>query len=100
MRSPAKAMMAGLSRVLLAAGALFTGGALFAGGSLFAGGAWAQDYPSRPINLVIPFPPGGNTDLMARALQGNASNEQALQSGRRAKPLAEQAWALAQQLAP
>jgi aminoglycoside phosphotransferase (APT) family kinase protein len=37
--------------------------------------------------------------IMARALQGNASNEQALQSGRRARPLAEQAWALAQQLA-
>ena len=37
--------------------------------------------------------------IMARALQGNASNAQALQAGRRAKPLAEQAWALAQQLA-
>jgi len=37
--------------------------------------------------------------IMGRALQGNASNAQALQAGRRAKPLAEQAWALAQQLA-
>src|SRR6476659_5367366 len=27
--------------------------------------ASAQDYPNRQINLVIPFPPGGNTDLMA-----------------------------------
>jgi aminoglycoside phosphotransferase (APT) family kinase protein len=36
--------------------------------------------------------------IMARALQGNASNAQALQAGRRARPLAEQAWALAQQL--
>jgi aminoglycoside phosphotransferase (APT) family kinase protein len=34
--------------------------------------------------------------IMKRALQGNASNEQALQAGRRAKPLAEQAWVLAQ----
>ena len=35
--------------------------------------------------------------ILARALQGNASNAQALQSGQRARPLAEQAWALAQQ---
>lgn len=35
--------------------------------------------------------------IMKRALQGNASNAQALQAGRRARPLAEQAWALAQQ---
>ncbi|MBC7431189.1 MAG: tripartite tricarboxylate transporter substrate binding protein, partial [Rubritepida sp.] len=31
--------------------------------------AMAQEpYPSRPLQLLIPFPPGGNTDLMARAL--------------------------------
>ncbi|MFT3816376.1 MAG: phosphotransferase [Rubrivivax sp.] len=34
--------------------------------------------------------------IMKRALQGNASSERALQAGRRARPLAEQAWALAQ----
>jgi hypothetical protein len=36
--------------------------------------------------------------ITGRALQGNASNPQALEAGRRARPLAEQAWALAQTL--
>jgi aminoglycoside phosphotransferase (APT) family kinase protein len=34
--------------------------------------------------------------IKQRALQGNASNAQAMQAGSRVKPLAEQAWALAQ----
>src|SRR5258707_8270958 len=38
-------------------------------GALWAVSAAARDYPARQVNLVIPFPPGGNTDLMARALQ-------------------------------
>jgi len=33
--------------------------------------------------------------VAARALQGNASSEHAVMTGRRARPLAEQAWALA-----
>lgn len=40
---------------------------LVAAGSMTA--AAAQDFPSRPVTMVIPFPPGGNTDLMGRALQ-------------------------------
>ena len=27
---------------------------------------WAQNYPSRPIHLVVPFPPGGAFDALGR----------------------------------
>ena len=37
--------------------------------SLLCGSAWAQDnWPSRTISMVVPFPAGGNADIIAREI--------------------------------
>jgi tripartite-type tricarboxylate transporter receptor subunit TctC len=36
--------------------------------ALFAGGAQAQQFPTRPVTLIVPWPAGGSTDIGMRAL--------------------------------
>jgi len=47
--------------------------ALFLIASLFAVGVHAQGFPSKPIKVVVPSPPGGPPDLIIRMLTNNLS---------------------------
>ncbi len=41
----------------------------FAIGLLVAATAWAQAFPSRNVTMVVPYPPGGLIDIVARIIQ-------------------------------
>jgi tripartite-type tricarboxylate transporter receptor subunit TctC len=40
---------------------------------LFAQGATAQTFPSKPIRLVMPYPPAGSSDILARPIANEMS---------------------------
>ena len=42
-------------------------------GALFCASAGAQEYPTKPITLIVPWPAGGSTDIAMRAIADSAS---------------------------
>jgi tripartite-type tricarboxylate transporter receptor subunit TctC len=44
-------------------------GIILALGLLAAVPAWAQDWPAKPVHFIVPYPPGGGTDVIARIMQ-------------------------------
>ena len=38
-----------------------------------ASAAWPQSYPARPVRVIVPYPPGGGTDILARPIMAKVS---------------------------
>ena len=62
----------GVSRRLALAGIT----TIAAAATLFSASVLAQAYPSRPIKLVVPFPAGGGTDVIAREVANKVATQQ------------------------
>ncbi len=71
-----------IRRRLLAAGTLVTARTLAAGSVLAvpAAALAADPWPSRPIRVVVPFPPGGPVDLVGRAIAQKLSESLGVQA--------------------
>ncbi len=44
------------------------------GAALWASAVWAQNFPTRPIRVIVPYSPGGSTDVLLRLLAPRMSD--------------------------
>ena len=58
---------------LMGIGAMGLAKWLFVFAALCAASAWSQGYPSKPIKIIVPFPPGGTTDVVGRVVAQHLS---------------------------
>jgi tripartite-type tricarboxylate transporter receptor subunit TctC len=49
--------------------------AVFVGMLCASGVAWPQAYPAKPVRVIVPFPPGGANDIVARIVLPKASEQ-------------------------
>src|SRR3954464_15936636 len=61
-------------RKLIASRSGVVAGALLAALALAAAPARAQDYPNRPITLIVPFPTGSSTTIVGRVIADKMSD--------------------------
>lgn len=43
--------------------------------SVVSGYVAAQTYPNRPVRMIVPFPPGGGTDIISRTIAQKLSEK-------------------------
>ena len=60
-----------LKKMICVCGVVATAAAAIAASTI----AIAQAYPSKPIRMIFPFPPGGPTDLLGRAIAQKMSDQ-------------------------